>query len=390
MNTTHRSDWDARLNSIIEDHADRLRSEVERLIGDIATPVEMASDTASNPIHDSLTRLRESIASIQRADGQRDLAARLLDAAATQASRTALILARGACLTGYDCRGAIHGTGPLSSFQWTPAEGDPLGEAARAGRTLHLLGADLAGTSLGEWMGADLPLQACLAPVVVGDRTVAVLYADSGPEGSPGVSQFQPEAFDILASVAALSLDRLRPAAASPVPAAPAPAPPPPAAMPAAPRHAPLAATHAPASIPAPVPAPAPRPAPRHAVSMGTIPLSAPDPLPAPVPPPPSPDATVRLRVADLHEAADPRDDEARRFARLLASEISLYNEVQVRQGQQHADIGTRLREPIERSREAFRERCGAGPRERLFEAELVRALAQGDPALMGQDWPQG
>jgi len=308
----------------------------------------------------------------------RRAADRWVDAAATQASRSALILARGACLTGFDSRGPIHGTAPLSSFQWTPADGDPLGEAARAGRTLHLLGADLAGTSLGEWMGADLPLQACLAPVVVSDRTVAVLYADSGPEGSPGVSQFQPEAFDILASVAALSLDRLRPA----------PTPAPPVAAPAAQRPVPMAAAPPLASIPAPAPVPAPRPAPRHAVSMGTIPLSTPDPLPAPLAGP-SPDATVRLRVPDLKEVADPRDEEARRFARLLASEIFLYNEVLVRQGQQHADIATRLREPIERSREAFRERCGAGPRERLFEAEMVRALAQGDPSLMGQGWSQ-
>ena len=385
MDTTARSEWDARLNSIIEDHADRLRSEVERLIGDIAKPVEMVSDSGTSPIQDSLTRLRESIASIQRADGQRDLAARLLDAAATQGSRTALMLARGACLTGYDSRGAIHGTAPLSSFQWTPAAGDPLGEAARAGRTLHLLGADLAGTSLGEWMGADLPLQACLAPVVVGDRTVAVLYADSGPEGSPGVAHFQPEAFDILASVAALSLDRLRPAPAAPSPAAMPPVSPVPPAPP-VPRSMPAVAAPALTAIPAPTPIPPPRPAPRHAVSMGTIPLSSPDPLPMA---PPSADATVRMRVADLNEALDPRDEEARRFARLLASEIFLYNEVLVRQGQKNADVGIRLREPIERSREAFRERCGAGPRERLFEAEMVRALAQGDPALMGQGWPQ-
>ena len=80
----------------------------------------------------------------------------------------------------------------------------------------------------------------------------------------------------------------------------------------------------------------------------------------------------------------------ARRYARLLVSEIRLYNEDAVRSGREHHDLAHRLRAEIARARELFAERTPADLplAEALFTEELVRTLADGDDSLMGNDEP--
>ena len=86
--------------------------------------------------------------------------------------------------------------------------------------------------------------------------------------------------------------------------------------------------------------------------------------------------------------ANDPNADDqsARRFARLLVSEIKLYNEAAVRDGREHRDLLARLRPEIERARRVYEERvpAGAGGRHVYFQQELVQTLADGDPSLLG------
>lgn len=82
----------------------------------------------------------------------------------------------------------------------------------------------------------------------------------------------------------------------------------------------------------------------------------------------------------------DDRRDEARRFARLLASEIKLYNEGAVREGREHGNLYFRLREDIERGRRLYEERVPAevrGDGDYYYE-ELVDVLAGGRPEAMG------
>jgi hypothetical protein len=76
----------------------------------------------------------------------------------------------------------------------------------------------------------------------------------------------------------------------------------------------------------------------------------------------------------------------ARRYARLLVSEIMLYHEAAVREGRQHRDLGRRLSAEIERARRAYDERVASTvpDRHRHFHQELVQTLAGGDPALLG------
>ncbi|HUO87024.1 MAG TPA: hypothetical protein VM617_06505 [Thermoanaerobaculia bacterium] len=80
------------------------------------------------------------------------------------------------------------------------------------------------------------------------------------------------------------------------------------------------------------------------------------------------------------------RHDEARRLARLLVSEIRLYNEDEVEVGRRNADIYERLREDIDRSRQMYEERVDPRVREGndYFYEELVRNLGGGDARVLG------
>jgi len=81
---------------------------------------------------------------------------------------------------------------------------------------------------------------------------------------------------------------------------------------------------------------------------------------------------------------------DARRFARLLVSEIKLYNETKVREGRDAGDIYGRLREDIDRSRQMYDKRVhpSVAPRYDYFHHELVSTLAEGDTARLGADYP--
>jgi len=80
-------------------------------------------------------------------------------------------------------------------------------------------------------------------------------------------------------------------------------------------------------------------------------------------------------------------EEHARRYARLLIADIRLYNEAAVRTGREQRDLAQRLQPEIARARQAFEERVPASvaQRERFFDEELVRTLADGDEALLGE-----
>ena len=82
--------------------------------------------------------------------------------------------------------------------------------------------------------------------------------------------------------------------------------------------------------------------------------------------------------------------NDARRFARLLVSEIKLYNEKKVKEGRNQSDIYDRLRDDIERSREMYAKRVAppVAARHDYFHQELVNTLAEGDSAKLGSGYP--
>jgi hypothetical protein len=98
-------------------------------------------------------------------------------------------------------------------------------------------------------------------------------------------------------------------------------------------------------------------------------------------------DAELPVEVSDEER---PLHNDARRFARLLVSEIKLYNEQKVSEGRNQGDIYERLREDIDRSRQMYDKRVAppVAARHDYFHHELVNTLAEGDAAKLGNTYP--
>ncbi len=82
--------------------------------------------------------------------------------------------------------------------------------------------------------------------------------------------------------------------------------------------------------------------------------------------------------------------NDARRFARLLISEIKLYNAPKVNEGRRNGDLYDRLRDEIDRSRKVYDKRVSptvAGKFDYFYD-ELVQTLAEGDPSKLGETCP--
>lgn len=185
-------------------------------------------------------------------------------------------------------------------------------------------------------------------PVRVGGKAVALIVA----ERSAGEEPWSPAALSLLCQAARLRLEldlawrRLKSAAAGPT------------------------ATAAPAPVPVSVLEPS-----------GTPEAPAPEPAAA------APEAPTEIAPwTDTNEPpSDPRREEARRFARLVATDIRLYNEEAVVVGRREGDLSRRLQEQIARGREAFSRRfpeLGA-PGAKLLEEAFVQVLAGGDASLL-------
>ena len=82
--------------------------------------------------------------------------------------------------------------------------------------------------------------------------------------------------------------------------------------------------------------------------------------------------------------------NDARRFARLLVSEIKLYNEQKVNEGRTSYDLYERLREAIDRSREMYDKRVQPPVAAKFdyFHYELVNSLAEGEESRLGGSYP--
>jgi hypothetical protein len=107
---------------------------------------------------------------------------------------------------------------------------------------------------------------------------------------------------------------------------------------------------------------------------------SAPPPAARPASPPPAAPA------APLSPEGQKAHEDAKRFARLVVSEIKLYNETKVNEGRRAKDLYERLKEDVERGRQMYMDRVAAPIREttNYFYDELVRILAGGDPSALG------
>ena len=120
-----------------------------------------------------------------------------------------------------------------------------------------------------------------------------------------------------------------------------------------------------------------------NAAAFSQMKQAAAPPRPAPAAPaPPRPAAPGRALSPDEQKA----HEDAKRFARLVVSEIKLYNESKVNEGRRNKDIYERLKEDIERGRQMYADRVPAAVRDstNYFFDELVRILAGGDAGALG------
>ncbi len=116
------------------------------------------------------------------------------------------------------------------------------------------------------------------------------------------------------------------------------------------------------------------------AVEQEAIPIPAPQPQVVKGPPREAPQV---LEDEKLHV-------EAKRFARLLVSEIKLYNEKHVAEGRENRDLYLRLKRDIDRSREMYENRVSPVVSRKIdyFHDEIIRILGDNDPSTLGSDYP--
>jgi hypothetical protein len=232
-------------------------------------------------------------------------------------------------------------------------------------------------------IGNVLPSTVFATPLILRERIAAVVYADSGD----GAQKLQDsDALEILTAYASKLLDALSGAKVRTGEHTPPSVAPPPAASAAPPRESVMS------RVPAPSRALASQ---EDEEGSGTVMFSSTEMMSgmgsaAAARPQPRRPPAAGPDFDSLDPETRKRHEEAQRFARLLVSEIKLYNESKVQQGRSSRDLYDLLRDDIERSRQLYRERVAESIRvgTNYFNDELVRILADGDEGAMGQPLP--
>lgn len=105
---------------------------------------------------------------------------------------------------------------------------------------------------------------------------------------------------------------------------------------------------------------------------------------------PEAPVGPAGFEISQLSEAEQKVHEDAKRFAKLLVSEIELYNKMKVADGRKNKDLYLRLKSDIDRSRQTFEKRFAKtlGKEFNYFHDELVRTLAANDSTLLGPEYP--
>ena len=398
--------------------------QIQKAVGDFEESLATVAPPA--PAADA-PRIKRAIQAVERGRSQVDVLNALLEQCLEFGSRAALLILRGETFSGWKGVGfTAHGGNDENVKRFNAAPG-LIPEIDRVLRNEQVVQWD--GANLSTRMGVGASSKAVLVPMVIKDKVAAAIYVDAVAEDE---SKLDVTALEIVVFSTGLLIDTLAIRKKSPSPTlnegdtsgSPTAAQPAAAAPQAPARPAPPAA--APESRPAASPAPV-----ASQISDATVAFSAADirdagavarsgfatefatpsvtPAPrpaAPPPPPPTPSSAAppalderpttqyvppagvgRGAALQTPQGEDAKKhDEARRFARLLVSEIKLYNEAKVDQGRKNRDLYERLKEDIDRSRQMYDERIGEDIRKasNYFYEELVRVLADGNADALG------
>jgi len=386
--------------------------------------VELAASESSRAKASSdMAIVKAAITEINEQKSQSDILKALVNRASSFAPRVAFFVIKGEQATGWRGRGFEGTVGDETIQQISlPLSADTVVASAAKGLATWSGGAGSHSEdhTLLNRLGEEPAQRIISIPLVVRGRAVAVLYADSAGLDSESINL---EALETLVTVAGMAVELLS------------------ASRSAAPKKV---------AEEAPVPAPAPEPAPSYAPTSEYAEPVAPaeptfsgaetiesyqpvaaepevehesfgeavpveeaagmfeaEPVEAapveevwttPSDSEPAPSAQPRRRFGqdselpvEVHGDEERRlHNDARRFARLLISEIKLYNEQKVAEGRTEHDLYDRLREYIDRSREMYDKRVKAevAARYDYFHGELVNTLAEGDASKLGSNYP--
>ena len=382
------------------------------------------------------SRVKQAVQAVERGKSQVDILNALLDQCLTFGSRAAMLILRGETFSGWKGVGFTAAGGNDEQVKRFNAAPGLIPELDRVLRNEQVVTWD--GANLSTRLGVTASSSAILVPMVIKDKIAAAVYVDAVDADA---AKLDAASLELLVFTTGLLIDtaasrkktpspslndaesvtaQQRAAAPAPPPA-PRPTPPPPPARPSPPVADESADTTVAVSaaqlreMMAPPPAKpaftmpetdfaAPSAATPSAASFMTTAIPAVEaPRPAPPPPPPHereerastqyiPPPNLSTRGGAPISGARPSDDdskrhdEARRFARLLVSEIKLYNEPKVDLGRKNKDLYDRLKEDIDRSRQMYDERIADDVRKtsNYFYDELVRILADGHADALG------
>jgi hypothetical protein len=333
----------------------------------------------------NLAQLRRSMAQLEKGSSLTETLTVLVQELIHFAPRVALFVLKGGACIGWHGQGFDQTPGfsndALKRIS-VPANADTVFRAVVTSRQSFLGESTVHrdNVQLLTRIGNVLPSNIFATPLILRDRVAAVIYADSGDsrEALSGI-----EAIEILVLYAGKVLDLRSGAKAARTTSELAPERAEKLRESMSPPVAPSPAT-GPASSPAVSP-PELTPAPEMVEEdSGTVMLDAADlnvqsrpSVEAPSGPPSGPAVETAEPPAKDHE-------DAKRFARLLVSEIKLYNEAKVEEGRKNKDVYHQLRDDIERSRKLYSERYPGAP-PGYFNEELIRVLAGGDERALGQ-----
>lgn len=430
---------DTFLSSAIAAHLQAARA--QKLSGSL-TPTHAAQSA-------QVTNLNHAVREIEEQQSQVNILGALLRNAAGFAERVALFVIKQDQAIGWRvCEASDPNTvEAIPSISFSLSADTSVGIAARSGSaSANPPGTHAEDNLISDQLGGD-PNNSVVVPLVVRGKAVAVLYADSASAEADAINQ---DALESLTRVAAMAVELISLRAAQPAPAAeyqaaqPAPADEPPAVEAVAeaapePGYAPrvepqtaevvepveeipvevapepvaeevqVEATAELAEAEAPMVTDSKAAIEEHveAAPIAAMPIEEPS-TPATQPemhapaPEPASQYAAPLGSARRYGVVEPElpvsvgeeerrlHNDARRFARLLVSEIKLYNEPKVKEGRNKGDLYERLRDDIDRSRQMYERRVAppVAARHDYFHQELVNSLAEGDPAKLGVSYP--
>ncbi len=354
---------EAHVLRILQERAARFTVGVEALGREMAEPVSLASLEPEVDLGEESAPFQgpqflvACVKGLSQAADQIALLDRVLEGASLCFSRACLFLLRGETAHGWSSVGLQESEeGDLARSLKVPLANVALLRGAIESRAAMRSedSSEYASLLPPPVPGERMPSGAVAAPLIVRGRVSAILYGDDGGDGPPLCDFPSAEA---LVCVASLAADKLALEAR---------------------REAPEAVAHSDVEIRIPPMAETDDDAP-------ATEILEPDPLDEEL------EYASFARESSTGSAGlSPEEtrlhEDARRFARLLVSELLLYNEDVVVVGRKQRDIYDRLKDEIDRSRQAYDQRVPEPIRSSTdyFKEELIRTLAQGDALALG------